>query len=93
MSFMSLLFNLLLFAHYLIIIFVESDVVKIEPISDTEESTRINKKKCGICGLRGHNACTCPAESDAELESDNDTEKISRNKQKCGVCGLEGHNA
>ncbi|CAG8596704.1 18969_t:CDS:1, partial [Dentiscutata erythropus] len=79
MSFMSLLFDLFLFAHYLIIIFAESNVVKIESISDTEESTRINKKKCRICGLRGHNARTCSAESDTELESNNDTEEISRN--------------
>ncbi|CAG8806230.1 23759_t:CDS:1, partial [Dentiscutata erythropus] len=60
-----------------------SDVVEIEPISDAKESTRINKKKCGICGLRGRNTRTCSAESDAELESNNDTEEISRNKRKC----------
>ncbi|CAG8526421.1 1667_t:CDS:2 [Dentiscutata heterogama] len=70
----------------------ESDVVEFEPISDAEESTRMNKKKCEICGLRGHNACTCSTESDAELESDNDIKEISKNKQKCEVYGLERHN-
>ncbi|CAG8608969.1 1931_t:CDS:2, partial [Cetraspora pellucida] len=66
-----------------------------ESISNMEE-TPVNKRKCGICNLKGHNARTCSnlAESNiVELESANINEKTSTNKQKCRICSLEVHNA
>ncbi|CAG8811477.1 4832_t:CDS:1, partial [Gigaspora rosea] len=60
--------------------------------SDTEDETSTNRKKCEVCGLRGHNVQTCPNLVESEVESINNAE-ASTSKRKCGTCGLEGHNA
>ncbi|RIB15753.1 hypothetical protein C2G38_2191682 [Gigaspora rosea] len=63
-----------------------------EPTSDTEDETSTNRKKCGVCGLRGHNVRTCPNLVESEVESIHNAE-ASTSKRKCRTCGLEGHNA
>ncbi|CAG8650518.1 11142_t:CDS:2, partial [Gigaspora rosea] len=63
-----------------------------EPTSDMEDKSSTNRKKCGVCGLRGHNVRTCPNLVESEVESIHNTE-ASTSKRKCGTCGLEGHNA
>ncbi|RIB14386.1 hypothetical protein C2G38_2322942 [Gigaspora rosea] len=72
-----------------------NDMSDTESISDTEE-TIVNKRKCGICNMKGHNSRTFPdlAESNiAELMPADNNEEISTNKRKCRICSLEGHNA
>ncbi|CAG8621619.1 13585_t:CDS:2, partial [Gigaspora rosea] len=78
-----------------IILDSRNDMSDTESISDTEE-TIVNKRKCGICNMKGHNSRTFPdlAESNiAELMPADNNEEISTNKRKCRICSLEGHNA
>ncbi|RIB21559.1 hypothetical protein C2G38_2176301 [Gigaspora rosea] len=78
-----------------IILDSRNDMSDTESISDTEE-TIVNKRKCRICNMKGHNSRTCPdlAESNiAELKPADNNEEISTNKRKCRICSLEGHNA
>ncbi|KAF0544194.1 hypothetical protein F8M41_003019 [Gigaspora margarita] len=57
-----------------------------EACGSTEE--RKGAKKCSICNLKGHNACTC-----SNLVESSSSEDEASNRRKCGVCNLRGHNA
>ncbi|KAF0461708.1 hypothetical protein F8M41_000377 [Gigaspora margarita] len=64
--------------------------------ADDKENTLLNKRRCEICGVNGHNARTCKnfeKSHVSDIEETNDAEESSVNKRKCGICGLEGHNA
>ncbi len=46
-------------------------------------------RKCGICGLPGHNARTCP---DKKPKGPNaPAKKVKTGGRKCGGCGQSGH--
>ncbi|CAG8797448.1 657_t:CDS:1, partial [Dentiscutata erythropus] len=63
-----------------------SNIVELKPANNNEE-TSINRRKCRICSLEGHNVRTCPnsIESDISkmMESASDTEESNINKRKC----------
>ncbi|CAG8846272.1 39266_t:CDS:1, partial [Gigaspora margarita] len=60
-----------------------------EVSSDSKNEANQNKRKCGICNLRGHNARTCSSmddyirnNSNSEFTSDSKKES-GQNKRKC----------
>lgn len=54
-----------------------------------KEKIKAEGRRCGQCGIRGHNSRTCPEKNGQVKKA-----TIKKTRQNiCGICGVLGHNA